>query len=192
MERQRLQRFIAAVTQVATIVVGVVYRQLPFVAERHLQFSFYPFDTRLIDVEVAEYRHALTVHRFPADKIRVARRFAGAGSTQDIDHIVNVILEGGDASFHAFKPALFAAIVKTQFEAFAGFRFQIRVTDNAARAAAGVGGPVRVQLQQGWRFKCRRPAALHGHGIGGVIHQISTRAPVIAIGLVIVHTDAGG
>ena len=85
-----------------------------------------------------------------------------------------------------------SAVVETELEAFAGFRFQIRVTDDAARAAAGVGGPVGVKLQQRRGFKRRRPAAFDGDGIGGVIHQIGARAPVIAIGLMVVHPNAGG
>ena len=192
MERQRLQRFVAAIAQIATIVVGVVHRQLPLIAKRDLHLGLHPFDARFVDVEIAEDRHALAVDGFPADKVRVARRFAGAGGAQNIDHVVDIILEGGDAAFDIFKPALFPAVVETELEAFAGFRFQIRVTDDAARAAAGVGGPVGVKLQQRRGFKRRRPAAFDGDGIGGVIHQIGARAPVIAIGLMVVHTNAGG
>ena len=192
MERQRLQRFVAAIAQIATIVVGVVHRQLPLIAKRDLHLRLHPFDAGFVDVEIAEDRHALAVDGFPADKVRVARRFAGAGSAQNVDHVVDIILEGGDAAFEIFKPALFPAVVETELEAFAGFRFQIRVTDDAARAATGVGGPVGVKLQQRRGFKRRRPAAFDGDGIGGVIHQIGARAPVIAIGLMVVHTNAGG
>lgn len=52
MERQRLQRFIAAIAQIATIVIGVVDRPVLLFAERHLHFGLYAFNPRFVDVEV--------------------------------------------------------------------------------------------------------------------------------------------
>ncbi|MNL63273.1 hypothetical protein D3C87_1873980 [compost metagenome] len=98
MERQLGERFVAAVADITSVVIGVIQRHFPVFRQREFQLSFHAANTRFIDVIVAENRLAVGIQ---PNVVRVALRLVHVRGAADADSVIHIILEGGNTGLHA-------------------------------------------------------------------------------------------